>query len=233
MQAEISLRRSQVYALLSTAFLYPQENWTEDLALLARLADELGVRAEAPQAACDLETLQAEHRRTFGLTGSLCYETEYGAANAFAQGQWMADLAGFYRAFGFQLGGQVRERPDHIAAELEFMHLLCLKACLAAQQGPAEHLEVCLQAQRRFLAEHLARWVPMFARVLAAQPGEESSGALFRQLAAFTAAFVTQDADRLGAKVEAMDPQTVRPTPFEQDFSCATCVLNGMERGEG
>ncbi len=240
MDPEVSLRRSQIYAFLAAAFLYPQENWTEDLPVVTDLARGLEVEPMPVPPARSLEDLQAEHRRTFGLTGSLCYETEYGAPNEYFQAHQLADLAGFYRAFGFQVGGTVRERPDHIATELEFMHLLALKAALAAQRDERDHLQVCLDAQRKFLGEHLGRWVPLFARALATQVRAVSAGgsldpaqAVYPALGEFAARFVTADAARLGVQVQELDPRTTRPTPFDPDFSCAGCPLAPETLREG
>lgn len=128
MPAENALRRAQVYKFLADAFIYPRDNWTDDLPLLAAILRELGAPAlPAALRAMPLEELQSAHRSALGLIGSLTYETECGLPDAYRQAQEMADIAGFYRAFGFTVGGPVRERPDHAAVELEFMHVLALK----------------------------------------------------------------------------------------------------------
>src|SRR4030067_283699 len=128
--------RAQVYSFLSDAFLYPDENWCEDVPLLGEIISGLDF---APTALAirpvELARLQAAYRRTFGAAGSLCYETEYGLPHEFSQSQELADINGFYRAFGFTIGGQVRERPDHVAAELEFMSILALHEAYAARDG--------------------------------------------------------------------------------------------------
>ena len=38
--SQTALRRAQVYHFLSQAFLYPDENWVEDLPLLAEILEE-------------------------------------------------------------------------------------------------------------------------------------------------------------------------------------------------
>lgn len=220
MNTDTAVRRSQVYCFLADAFLYPTDNWLEDLPVLKDIvhgldASDLGIEARAMSTA----DLQSEHRRAFGLTGSLCYETECGLPHEFRQSQELADIAGFYRAFGFTTGGPVRERPDHIAAELEFMHVLSLKEACAAENGTAEHVEVCFDAQRKFLQDHLGRWIDLFAESLA----RSAAAGPYLALARFAAAFVRADAVRLGLALEQRPLAEIRLTPPGPALSCEGC----------
>ncbi len=222
MNTDTAIRRAQVYRFLADAFLYPAENWSEDLPLLADILRDLNFEFwNLEFGFFDLPALQAGHRRAFGLTGSQCYETECGLPHEFRQSQEMADIAGFYRAFGFNIGGKVRERPDHISAELEFMHVLALKEAYAAEKGVAEHVEICVEAQRKFLQEHLGQWIGLFAESLARSAEE----APYLSLARFAAAFVEADAKRFGVTVERRSLAGVRPTPLAPELSCETCPV--------
>ena len=122
-----------------------------------------------------LEFLQAEHRHAFGLVGSLFYETEFGLPHEFRQSQEMADIAGFYKAFGFQVGGSRRERPDHMAVEMEFMYALAVKEAYALAQDQAENAELIADAQSKFMQDHLGKWVGVFSEVLAQSLREKVS----------------------------------------------------------
>lgn len=227
MNAETAVCRAQIYGFLSLAFLYPQENWTEDGPVvdeIVRQLDFLEAFLAVPQVS--LATLQAAHRAGFGAAGSLCYETEYGLPHEFRQSQEMADINGFYRAFGFQLGGPVRERPDHLAVQLEFMYLLALKEACAVQEGHAQHREICVNAQRRFLEGHLGRWIGLFAQSLLLNAHDS----VYPALAHFAQHFVEADADRLGARIEQRRRVEIQHTPFDPEFSCADCALAGVVR---
>jgi putative dimethyl sulfoxide reductase chaperone len=226
MNTELAIRYAQVYLFLSGAFLYPQQNWGEDAQLLPGILQDLGLSPTSVSIEpVDLARLQAAHRRTFGLAGSLCYETEYGLPHEFRQSQEMADICGFYRAFGFNVGGQHRERPDHLAVELEFMYVLALKAAYAVANGAPEHVEVCLAAQSKFLRDHLGRWISLFARSVELNGVEP-----YLALAQFTDVFVHHHAHQLGAPVEATPTEEpVKPTPFDPDFSCAGCAVAELE----
>ncbi|HJW89017.1 MAG TPA: molecular chaperone TorD family protein [Anaerolineales bacterium] len=231
MELELHIRRAQVYRLLAEAFLYPQADWLEDFPLATELAEQAGLlnNWQMPPIAWgySLPELQAAHRLIFGLTGSLCYETEIGLPHEFRQSQELADIAGFYRAFGFQVGGNVRERPDHLAVELEFMYVLALKEAYALSNERAEQAQVCQEAQAKFLEDHLGKWVGLFADSLArlhsGVAGENGEQNPYLVLARFCAGFVAADAARQGVKPELNPLPSLQPTPFNPDFSCAGC----------
>jgi nitrate reductase assembly molybdenum cofactor insertion protein NarJ len=230
--SQTAFRRAQVYQFLSQVFHYPTENWVEDLPLLRDVLAEvnLPVAWNFQLAAWDysLESLQAEHRLAFGLTGSLCYETEFGLPHEFRQSQELADIAGFYRAFGFQMGGPVRERPDHLAVELEFMYVLALKEAYAGENGTAEQVEICQEAQAGFLQDHLGQWIGLFAQSLAHssavrsdRPGET---ALYPALAQLAVDLVHADAARLGIELKPRQLAGIHPTPLAPDLACGECL---------
>lgn len=216
-----AFRRAQVYSFLAGAFLYPADNWTECAPLVSAILPELDfVAARLDVQPQPLEQLQNAYRVTFGVTGSLCYETEYGLPHEFRQSQEMADISGFYRAFGFVLGTEVRERPDHLAVECEFMHVLALKESSAARSGSAEHVEICVEAQAKFLRDHLGQWVGLFAQSLALN----TDGA-YLALGEFAAAYVMADAARLGVTFTPRSLKEVQHTPPGPSLSCGECSL--------
>lgn len=119
----------------------------------------------------DLETAPAAARSL--ERGSVpLYETSYQGGRGSPGGATfqMADIAGFYRAFGFEASG---ERPDHVVPELEFVALLLMKEAYARISEDAEGAEVCASARGKFIAQHLGEWLPDFAeRVRGTEGGE-------------------------------------------------------------
>ena len=87
------------------------------------------------------------------------YETEYHpSSEPFFRSQEMADVAGFYRAFGLETAQAARERPDYLGLELEFMAFLLLKKrlALAAELGlTATTVTNHLAAMRRQFRKHV------------------------------------------------------------------------------
>jgi nitrate reductase assembly molybdenum cofactor insertion protein NarJ len=224
------IRRAQIYRFLADAFLYPTENWLEDLPDLSPILKGLGLNDFKPLTFnFQLSDLQEAHRLTFGLTGSLCYETELGMPNEYRQSQEMADISGFYRAFGFQVGGEQRERPDYLGTELEFLYVLSLKEAYAAEQGIEEHVEVCVEARRLFLRDHLGRWIGLFAQSVSRILGPEGEGSPYLWLSRLAAAMVQNDAYSLGLSLENRRLDEVQPTPIGPEISCETCPVNALQ----
>jgi len=107
------------------------------------------------------QDLEESRRALFGHTFSLdcpVHECHYEPSHLFAEVQTLADIAGFYRAFGFEMAPTAGGRADHICAELEFMQLLTWKEARALQEGYAEAAQTCREAQKKFLEAHLGRW---------------------------------------------------------------------------
>src|SRR3972149_5214234 len=112
--------------------------------------------------------------------------------------QQLADVAGFYRAFGLRVAAGFRERPDHIATELEFMQVLALKEARALARRDRAHAGICRRAQARFLQEQLGRWLAPYTAKLAAQDGE----GFYARVAGLARDLVAQEAAQLGVEAQ-------------------------------
>lgn len=173
-----------------------------------------------------------EYYRVFGLvTCHDCppYETEYQpVTDAFFRAQEMADIAGFYRAFGLAVRRDLGERPDHIALELEFMALLLAKGRLAvAENDPARSAQraaVCDNAQIAFFRDHLGWWAGGFAQLVQQKAQSGPLAAASRLLALL----IARDRERL--KLPACQ-RPVAPVILTQE-PCDTC-LAGQEADDG
>lgn len=83
------------------------------------------------------------------------------------KGAVIADICGFYRAFGFEPSTTVGEKPDHLRCELEFLAALLVMDAQAVERGLDEQADITRQAITRFAADHLADWLASFcARLL-------------------------------------------------------------------
>ena len=97
-----------------------------------------------------------------------------------------------YKEGGFEMDEEFRELPDHIAAELEFLYLLIYRENEAHQYGKPEVLAAKAALRRRFLDEHLGRWIGPFTAAVStgAQTG------YYRHLADITDRFVRMEGAR-------------------------------------
>jgi DMSO reductase family type II enzyme chaperone len=165
--------RSQVYALLARAFRFPA---LEDFKQIqggqfAGAAQES--LANLPynglsggklklEAALSYEAFQSSYIGLFEVGGELgspspLYEGEYGGGRM----KVMEEVLRFYHYFGLKLSEEKRDRPDHLASEMEFMHLLTFKETAGLLQGA--DTSAYRQAERDFLRFHLTDFVAAVA----------------------------------------------------------------------
>lgn len=219
-EASTAQARSAAYRLIGLGFTYPDNEWAEMILASSHWAswpDLLGqvdggaagqvldVRSKAESVLIGwargeitgLNELQETFVELFGHT--VCgncppYEFEYGWSEIIQRASELADVAGFYSAFGLELGAQSAERPDHVSAECEFMCVLCAKEAHAAAEEHERDRDTARQAQRSFLRDHLARWLPAFAQ----RVERMDSDGLYGAVARFASAFVDGECRRFG-----------------------------------
>ena len=97
----------------------------------------------------------------------------------------LAALA-LYNEGGFDIDEEFLELPDHIAVELEFLYLLIFRENEARMQGNSDRLNSVTDLKRRFLSQHLGRWVGPFTTAVM----DSAESDFYRQLAKLTKAFV-------------------------------------------
>jgi hypothetical protein len=155
MRPDTAFHRSKIYEILSHAFAEPAHDFLCFIAsgelleyikktskILKRLKySELDVLEQAYQLTqlTDRTLINSEYNRLTSPEKNYLHECNYYApANAMEE---MADIAGFYRAFGVFAE---YERPDLISAELEFMRLLTMKESMATMHSDGVNAEICL-----------------------------------------------------------------------------------------
>lgn len=191
----------------------------------------------------DRSRRQRAYEAVFGLvTPRQCppYETEYCHwTDPTYRAQQMADIAGFYNAFGLRPSDARPDRPDHVTLELEFVAFLHRKARHALETGaPAVHVQTCHTALRSFIRDHVAWWVPTFARTLELRIRTLADGcgdaALRTDLDAFAGVADALRAwvavTRIAAGVEP-SRQIVAPHIQEQpqDDACGACTASSTQ----
>lgn len=199
------LAAAEIYGLISSAFKYPEDD------LLDYIRESVGELPEAMQitdaspetiekgmafAAASVGTDPGEARRSFnefftGRKQASLDESEYETA-IFYRHQRIADIAGFYGAFGFRVSEDAHMRPDFIGTELEFMCMLLLKRAYALEQGWEDKAEICMDAERKFFSEHLEWWIPQLCETIRGA----SECAFYRSLGNFLESFIQNEASK-------------------------------------
>lgn len=198
-----------LYRLLALAVSYPEHDLIERVRretgtiLLALRGQAIPPRLAGPLRnmvrswrETSLDVLRHEHSRLFlGSAVVALREGGYGDGMRFAgQPVDLADLNGFYLAFGFGPPPTASSPPDHLGTELEFMSLLHLKIAYAMQRKQREQVEITRAAMGRFLEDHLGRWVNSFRLSLQ----DAGAAPAYLSLARLMACAVEIDARRLG-----------------------------------
>ena len=148
------------------------------------------------------------------------YEMSYLRPGLGGQTARIADVSGFYCAFGFRVP---QDRPDHFLAELEFAAYLAFGEARAREEHDGAGAEVFADASCSFLGDHLGGWLDL----LADRADEHDPSGPYGPLVDAAARFVAAEAARRG--VEPVRPERI-DTPGPADFddedeipSCAGC----------
>lgn len=164
-----------------------------------------------------------EYVRVFGLVSCReCppYETEYCPnEDTFYRSQQLADVSGFYRAFGLQVSAGLRERPDYLPLELEFEAFLLMKARVAEASGGLEQVQVCRAARGAFFRDHLSWWAPSFALGVR----RKAAGGLYYEAARVLAALLPLDRSQFALTAPSLP--ILQPTSDDSRHDCEGCAL--------
>ena len=97
------------------------------------------------------------------------HETAYGdAGRLLGKATQLADISGFYLAFGLQPTPTDTHPEDHLTLELEFMSVLALTEAYASAERWPEQFEVTREAQVKFVQDHLGTWIDAMVEQLRA-----------------------------------------------------------------
>ena len=207
---EAAAVRSTLYALFAEAFGYPRGELLAAIQSgeLARRLQEWTDRLEPPlpgpvdwnalaDAGSSDQALPTEFTRLFdpGTSAPPC--PLHGGLNVGPQMTTMEEVLRFYHHFGLGPAAGSRETPDHLTAELEFLHVLAFGEADLCSRG--EDTTPYRLGRRDFIARHPGRWVPLLrAKLERQQPRAfyaELVGLLERCLAADLAELESRHGD--------------------------------------
>lgn len=210
-EGRIAAQRSQTYWLLSRLMWeQPSQQLLQELA--ASLSTSSDATIEPLRAAvsrglespADLLDLQVEFTRLLrgvGRHAGACEPYESMAREGKLFGDSTAAVAAAYLEAGYQDIIPDAGPPDHIATELRFMSILCYREMQSWQQGDEQGARAWLGRQRRFVADHLQRWLPSHCQSLV----EATTHPFYESMAAIVADACRRDSEQLQAMCDAGD----------------------------
>lgn len=191
--------RAEVYRLLSACFYQPEDAFLEEdvFGQLRTVMTKVCPDRVADVTAMDtcfresgLEPLVLDYSHLFlGPFDILAcpYGSIYLDGEKVVMGTSTMQALALYREGGFTVADDFPEVPDHAAVELEFLYLLSFRLGQAKDDNERTRL---LTLKRRFLAEHLGRWIGALAEAM--KRGAETD--FYRRLAEVTEQVVLEDA---------------------------------------
>lgn len=166
------INRGNCFKLLAACFYEPDKNLLLEEQVCENLSKLLDTWASgAAKAAgdmtlslktCSQDQLSIDHAALFVGPFELIaapYGSVYKEQNRQVMGESTIDVLRFYQNAGLFV--EIKEPPDHIAIELEFMSYLCTKEAESVAKGNQEETENFRILQRQFFQSAL-EWVPRF-----------------------------------------------------------------------
>lgn len=143
-------------------------------------------------AAEDLQTLLVDYSRLFlGPVDPLA--RPYGSFWLTGEQTLMRDATlatlALYKEGGFEIDGDFRDLPDHVAVELEFLYVLDFRQNQARRDEDEAGAATLAALRARFLAGHLAAWIGPFADAM--RQGAQTL--FYRELAELTALWIRRN----------------------------------------
>ncbi|MGR3221071.1 MAG: TorD/DmsD family molecular chaperone [Candidatus Anammoxibacter sp.] len=231
------LSRSVIYKFYSFAYRYPDEANNECLQGLWEGMDSalfafpsllpLMQSLEFCFSNSSRDWIEDEYISLFGHSAQgNCppFEIEYGEGGEdIRKPHELSDIAAFYRAAGLKHSDRSSDRVDFVAIELEFMSFLFSKQSYAAEKSEEALIKSCTTMQRKFLQDHLARWLPAFTRRIM----QYSKDGFYGVLANMTLLFILQNCEELGVRLGS-EKLSIR-MPIEVPEGCMDCTVSEKE----
>ena len=203
-EMQVAIAREEVCRYLAACYYEPEAAFEEEglfdslVGAAQRLDEGLvpGARRLAEQfRTTPVETLLLDHTRLFlGPTEILAkpYGSVWLDEEKTLMGQSTMALLEIFGEADFEMNEEFKELPDHVAVELEFLYLLTFRENEAALAGDSDGMAQTRDIRERFLAGHLARWVPPFTDAVLAH----AQTPFYRELAALTRLFLAMELAR-------------------------------------
>jgi TorA maturation chaperone TorD len=103
----------------------------------------------------------------------------------------------FIESAGLEYRTDYKDMPDHISVEFEFMQKIIEKERDEWKDGNVERALYCLKMEKKFIEEHIARWVPLFCKKII----DDAELPFYREIARVTKDFVEFEEGNINAYI--------------------------------
>lgn len=194
------LSRMEAFRFLSECYFLPNSALSDTLNSLelhltnvsAPAADFAQHMRKATENDQSLEALKVDFAKLFVGPYQLLaapYGSVYLDKGRTLMGDSTLDVEYRYREEGLDTAKDFKDAPDHITAELEFMHYLIFREIEAFSNSDMETAISCVQKQKYFLEHHLLAWVPDFTANII----ENADTLFYQNLAKATQTFLLEN----------------------------------------
>ena len=218
-----AFHRGRLYSLLAIGFDRPGESFQEavdagafgdDLVDSAAIVGDLVAEAASAVASTvdDADVLHGPWASLFGVEEGVTvspYELTYLPGPLVTNVRDLADICGFYEAFGLEVAPEKNDRRDHLCFLLEFLGQLSLREAYLRTEGDDEGVAVVVDAYRQFVEAHLGRWYWRFGDEV-----RDHGTGFYAALADLLEALLDEEVDRLGG-----DPDPVPEDPMAAEWT--------------
>ena len=184
-------QRADSYKFLSECYYLPDEELIQKVADLAHANQFFAELCNCIPSGFELESLKIDYAQLFVGPFKLL-APPYGSfylEDSRIMGDSTIDIKNWYEKEGLDV--VIKDAPDHIVMELEFMYYLATKQTQATNEENLQDIQIYQQKQKSFLCSHLARWLPEFTENVQQNAQTE----FYKKLAQLTEMFVQKDLD--------------------------------------
>ncbi len=187
--------RRDSYKLLSECYYLPDKGLIESLSGLDTKKGQIfsNLAKHCPRIS-DIDSLTVDYSKLFVGPYELLappYGSVYLEDKSRVMGNSTVDVKKRYAEEGLNIG--LKEAPDRIAIELEFMYFLIFKEVEAIRISDSRTAASYLKKQKAFLEAHLGVWVSEFAYNVEAN----AQTAFYKNLARITKSFIRKESENL------------------------------------
>ncbi len=182
-------QRADNYKFLSDCYYLPDEGLMQKVVDISQTDSCFVKLSSCVPPLAELESLKIDFSRLFVGPYKLL-APPYGSVyleDGKLIGDSTMDVREWYEKEGLDI--VIKDAPDHITMELEFMYFLITKQIEAIKDSNPQDVQSYLQKQSSFLQVHLARWLPGFAENVQ----QNAQAKFYVQLSAETNNFVQKD----------------------------------------